>query len=209
LTRRTGAAARQDLEIARAAALAAGVAIHRTLEDLDLEADPRSELARQSARLEARIAAVTDLGGEGATDAAALRGAALERALSLLDRFATGALAERLWAISRGIVARELEVWLPGASASQAASAAAAPLRYVAGAIDVLYRDPSDGEWVVADYKTDRVASRAEVDARAEVYASQGAIYTRAVQEALDLPHRPRFELWFLDADLVVGGGGP
>ncbi len=60
------------------------------------------------------------------------------------------------------------------------------------------------GEWVVADYKSDRVSSREAADARAELYASQGAIYTRAVQDALGLALRPRFELWFLHADHVV-----
>ena len=30
------------------------------------------------------------------------------------------------------------------------------------GAIDLVYRDPSDGEWVVVDYKTDAPASLAK-----------------------------------------------
>ncbi len=123
-------------------------------------------------------------------------------------------------------------------------------MRYIAGAIDLVYRDPSDGEWVVADYKTDRVASRRERDdcdepdqrderddcdeldqrderddcdkpdsqrpsagstdleSRSASYTSQGAVYTRAVQQALGLDRLPRFELWFLDADVVVTPGG-
>ena len=42
------------------------------------------------------------------------------------------------------------------------------------------------------------------LERRAEVYASQGALYQQAVQSAFELPYRPRFELWFLAADAVV-----
>jgi ATP-dependent exoDNAse (exonuclease V) beta subunit len=69
----------------------------------------------------------------------------------------------------------------------------------VVGAIDLLYRDPEDGAWVVADYKSDRVASEAEMQERAARYADQGGAYLRAVREALGLEAPPRFELWFLD----------
>jgi hypothetical protein len=34
--------------------------------------------------------------------------------------------------------------------------------------------------------------------ARARAYRSQGALYARAVAQALQLEHPPRFELWFL-----------
>ena len=172
-------------------------------------------------------------GGSGVAGPA-LWDAALERAYALLDRFAAGFLARRLWEIGPHIVARELEVWLPGSAGAPEGEGLAAPVRYIAGAIDLVYRDPSDGEWVVADYKTDRVASRREpdhsdhsdhsdgsdkpdsqqpgsvqtdLDSRAAAYISQGAVYTRAVQQALGLGRLPRFELWFLDADVVVAPG--
>jgi ATP-dependent exoDNAse (exonuclease V) beta subunit len=56
---------------------------------------------------------------------------------------------------------------------------------------------------VVADYKTDRIEAGALAEA-AERYRSQGQVYTRAVQRALDLPALPRFELWFLHPGTVV-----
>ena len=57
---------------------------------------------------------------------------------------------------------------------------------------------------MIADYKTDEVEDPEEIARRAAVYAPQGATYVRALQEALDLPQPPRFELWFLRADRVV-----
>jgi hypothetical protein len=70
----------------------------------------------------------------------------------------------------------------------------------VAGAIDLVYRDPATGELVVVDYKTDRIETKAEIAERARVYAAQGAEYQRALREALRLDAPPRFELWFLYA---------
>jgi ATP-dependent exoDNAse (exonuclease V) beta subunit len=78
----------------------------------------------------------------------------------------------------------------------------AGPVGFVAGTIDLLYRDPATNELVVADYKTDEVAGAA-LEERARSYASQGQAYVRAVQEALALPAPPRFELWFLHAGVV------
>ena len=74
---------------------------------------------------------------------------------------------------------------------------------FVAGSIDLCYRDPETAEWVVADYKTDRVVSDADVAERVALYTEQGRIYQRALREALGLQSDPRFELWFLDADRV------
>ena len=58
---------------------------------------------------------------------------------------------------------------------------------------------------MVADYKTDEVETEEEIAARSAVYAPQGALYSRAVLEALELEQAPRFELWFLRAGRVVG----
>jgi ATP-dependent exoDNAse (exonuclease V) beta subunit len=75
----------------------------------------------------------------------------------------------------------------------------------VSGAIDLLYRDPDDGgRIVIADYKTDEVATDEEMRARAAVYVSQGMLYARAIQEALELVEIPKFELWFLRPGSVV-----
>jgi ATP-dependent exoDNAse (exonuclease V) beta subunit len=76
----------------------------------------------------------------------------------------------------------------------------------VSGAIDLLYSDPGDGRIVIADYKTDEVATDEEIQARAAVYAPQGELYARAVREALELEEAPRFELWFLRVGRVVEG---
>ena len=71
---------------------------------------------------------------------------------------------------------------------------------FVAGAIDLVHRDPGTGELVVVDYKTDRVETPFEIAVRAQAYAAQGAEYQRALREALGLDAPPRFELWFLHA---------
>jgi ATP-dependent helicase/nuclease subunit A len=76
------------------------------------------------------------------------------------------------------------------------------------GAIDLLYRDPADGRLVVVDYKSDRLAETPQLEVRAAEHAHQGAIYQRAVQETLGLDAAPRFEVWFLAHDRVVGGEG-
>jgi len=91
------------------------------------------------------------------------------------------------------IVARELPVLLRGNEHA---------LGFVSGSIDLLYRD-EDGRLVVVDYKTDRVdPSASEVRARRERYAQQGALYCRAVQEALGA-EPPRFELWWLRSGMI------
>ena len=67
-----------------------------------------------------------------------------------------------------------------------------------------LYRDPGSGEYVIADYKTDRVPDDEGLQSRARTYRAQGEAYIRAVQDALGLENPPRFELWFLHHDEVV-----
>jgi ATP-dependent exoDNAse (exonuclease V) beta subunit len=167
--------------------MAAGSAVHSALEAWDLEAEPESELARQLARLPDVVEELVPV---------AARDAALSRARELLTRAFSSGLVKRLRALHGAILARELPVLLPPAGGD------GGPVGYVAGTIDLLYREP-DGGLVVVDYKTDQVES-ADLAARAAVYAPQGAAYTRAVQEALALASPPRFELWFLAAGEVV-----
>jgi len=66
--------------------------------------------------------------------------------------------------------------------------------RVYRGTLDLLYKD-ADGEYVVADYKTDRKTDPSVLD---ETYGPQLSIYARAVQLALSLPSPPRRELWLL-----------
>jgi ATP-dependent exoDNAse (exonuclease V) beta subunit len=163
--------------------------VHCALEDLDLTADADAELARQRGKLAAYV---------GGTADPAVAAAAVERAAELLDGFQGGALAARLHELRDVIVARELPVLLPAEPEGDG------PVGFVAGTIDLLYREPESGDYVIADYKTDRVEKAAELEERAGHYAAQGRSYRRAVREALGLDREPRFELWFLVADQVV-----
>lgn len=166
--------------------MAAGSAVHQALEEWDLEAEPAAELARQLARLPALVESLT----------AEQREAAAARASALLTRVFSSGLLARLRAARGSILARELPVLLPPAGGDGGA------VGYVSGTIDLLYR-AADGGLVVADYKTDQVEGD-ELTSGAALYATQGAAYTQAVQEALGLPAPPRFELWFLAAGQVV-----
>jgi ATP-dependent exoDNAse (exonuclease V) beta subunit len=131
----------------------------------------------------------------GAAEPAA-REAALARAGELLERIAGGTLLARLRALGANLLYRELPVLLPASDGDPSVGC-------LGGVVDLVYRDPATGELVVADYKTDRVASDAELRDLASRYASQGAVYQRALRDALDLPYTPRFELWFLSADRI------
>ncbi len=173
----------------RAAAMAAGGAVHRALEEWDLAADPRKEMGRQRAFLPAYLAALVE-GDE--------LGRSLPVAESLLETLVEGPLLKRLRTLKDHVLARELPVLLPPGEGEHS------PVGAVSGAIDLLYRDPKDGRIVIADYKTDEVATEEEIAARAAVYAPQGALYSRAVLEALELEQAPRFELWFLRAGRMV-----
>lgn len=165
-----------------------GSAVHRALETMRLDDPPDSAVAAA----EGPVAAVAR------SMAAPVEAAAVEaEALRVLRRFVSGDLFARLRAIAaRGdLVARELPL-LAGPTEGDLA-----PVGFVAGTIDLLYRE--SGAWVVADFKTDDVAGDA-LRERAAQYAAQGAAYVRAVQEAFALPALPRFELWFLRAGEVV-----
>lgn len=177
----------------RAVAMAAGAALHRALELWDLEAAPAREAERQRDLLPAYLSAVA--AGEDVERAR-------ERSRGLLERFAAGGLAARLHGLAAQVLAREMPVLL-APDPSAASAEVPGPVAFVSGTVDLLYRDAGSGELVIADYKTDEVAG-AELARRAAVYASQGAAYVRAVQQALDLAVPPRFELWFVHAGRVV-----
>ena len=175
----------------RELAMASGAALHRALELWDLDADPAREMERHRALLPVYLAAVA--AGEDAARA-------LPRCHRLLERFVAGGLAARLRELAGRVVARELPVLLaPDPDPPDGAG----PVAFVAGAIDLLYRDPGSGALVIADYKTDEVAG-ADLARRTAIYASQGAAYVHAVQAALELAAPPRFELWFVHAGRIV-----
>ena len=198
-----GAPAREGAE-RRDEALASGAAVHRALELLDLAADPAAEVARQRAALPAYVAAVT------AADAPAAA-AALARAGETWDHFARGPLLERLRALDGRILARELPVLLPPPAAPGGEvdpGAPALPVGFVAGTLDLLYRDPDGDALVVADYKTDRIEGDDDLAVRLRAYAGQGEVYVRALREGLEVaggaPPEIRFEIWALHLDRVI-----
>ncbi len=185
----------------RPAARAAGSAVHRLLEELDLGAGvgaaaEQIEAARE--RLAERVRPYLPAGADPAEAVAAAR--------EVLDRLARGPLLERLAALGDRVVARELPVLLAAPAAGEAGGGGAderpgvaqRPVSFVSGAVDLLYRDRLSGELVVADFKTDRAAGDDDLRRLAAVYAPQVTLYARAVGEALGLPAPPRAELWFL-----------
>ncbi|HEX6199034.1 MAG TPA: 3'-5' exonuclease, partial [Thermoanaerobaculia bacterium] len=180
----------------RRLALAAGTAVHRVLEELDLAAAAggdgvAAELARHRARLPELLRPLLT-----EDDLAA----AVERAEELLDRLARSGpgsdLLARLAALADRVVARELPVQLPPGATD--GTSEASPVGFVSGSVDLLYRDPGTGRLVVADYKTDRLEGAGEIAERARAYAPQARLYAAAVRDALALPEPPRAELWFL-----------
>ncbi|MCZ6727162.1 MAG: UvrD-helicase domain-containing protein [Acidobacteria bacterium] len=171
--------------LTRDLAMVVGTTIHRGFEEWDLAGDPNVELDLARTRVAERL---------GAWLTAEDAGPARERATELLARFGSGELWQRWLAIRPSIVARELPLLLPAAQGDDA-------IDFLGGTIDLLYRDPDDGAWVIADFKTDRLDSSDALEARIEVYSAQEEIYVEAVRQALELEQPPRAELWFLWPD--------
>ncbi len=169
-----------------------GTAVHRALEHWDGRADPEAELTRLAPSLRGWLA--TEVPSDRLE-------AAVDRATGLLETFARGEVGALFARLAGSLVARELPLLAPPGAGDDA------PVGYVAGAIDLVYRDPDSGEIVVVDYKTDRVPDEQALQDRASAYLLQGRVYADAVQDALGLPSRPRIELWFIAADRVVAEG--
>jgi ATP-dependent helicase/nuclease subunit A len=169
-------------------AAAVGTAIHAVLERFDWDAEPAAEWTRQRASLLESLARRV---------APSRLDLARARATQVLDELAAGALWPRLRELAPHVLAREFPVLV------RADASGAGAIGYVVGAIDLVYRDPADGEVVVVDFKTDRVADAAAIAARSRHHEPQANLYRRAVQETLRLPQAPRVELWFLDASHV------
>lgn len=176
----------------RSAATAAGTAVHAMLEGLDLSLPLAPQLAASAARLHEWVP-------EG-LDEVATR-AARRRVGELLGGLEGSACLRRLEAVAGDVVARELPL-LDRVRQDDAVG-------FVAGTVDLLYRDPADDGLVVADYKTDAVADDAALAERVERYRPQLERYALILTEALGLPTSPRCELWFLEADRIVEVGSP
>ena len=164
-----------------------GTAVHRLLEELDLDRDLAAQIEERRTRLE-EVATVR-LEPE-------LRRTAVERLDAILAGLVGGRCLGRLAAIAKDIVARELDVLVPPADATGTS--------VISGAVDLVYTDSDDGCLVIADYKTDRVESEVAIADRVEKYRPQLDIYASALEQALDLEVRPHTELWFLHADRIV-----
>jgi len=122
----------------------------------------------------------------------------------LVERFLQGPLAARFEAARTGILARELDILLPADDLQPDIPGC------LSGAIDLLLRDPADGQIVVVDYKTDVVSDAAHARELAQHYAPQANAYQRAVHDALGLTDPPRFEFWFVHSgDAVPLPAGP
>jgi ATP-dependent helicase/nuclease subunit A len=174
--------------LSNAASLALGTAIHRVFEEYDFDSEPESELQRQLDSLHRDLSLSAPSGEREATLAAGSQ---------LLNRIATGKLFAQLRSLSDQIVAKELPVLLPPSDDEGA-------IGFLVGAIDLVYRDPSSDELVIADYKTDSLSEGESLENRVSAYAKQGAVYQRALIASLELSYTPRFELWFLDLDQIV-----
>jgi ATP-dependent exoDNAse (exonuclease V) beta subunit len=183
-----GDAARSGSPAGALAARCVGTAIHAALERLDLEAERAPQWASARGRIEAAVRAAAPAG---------VRERAQADALACWDALGEGPLAAALFALGKSVVARELPILL----SPEGLGAAPVATGYVSGAIDLVYRDAS-GRLVVADYKTDRTLPAGDADARAR-YVRQGALYCRALAEALRPEVAPRFEIWWLRHGVV------
>jgi ATP-dependent helicase/nuclease subunit A len=173
---------------ARAAGMAIGTAVHSLLEELDLSCDLESQLAARRDELVTHTVAGLD---REAADTAR------QRLDALLDRLEESTCLARLAEIGPFVLARELPILAPPPADGGAVA-------FVAGAIDLVYRDPATGRVVVADYKTDRVVDDEGIATRSAVYRPQLETYGRLLEEAFSLADSPEIELWFLEADRIV-----
>jgi ATP-dependent helicase/nuclease subunit A len=158
----------------RATARVVGSVVHRALELWDGEPN---DLVTTGARLARYSAAREQL------DADEVRA----EVAALLEGFVASPLAKRLGSVD--VVGREVPMLhrrKDGATWG--------------GSIDLIYRD-EDGDFVVADYKTDDDPDEAEMRER---YRDQLQVYAAAVREAQGLERLPRAELWLLRTGAIV-----
>ena len=160
--RRRPAAAARDEGRERRIALAVGSAVHAGLERFALGGDLADERHRFARELETALPLAI-----GSDEVPIAR----TRALELFDLFCAGPLRERLLRLQDAVVARELPVWLAPEEAGSA------PVGFWSGSIDLLYWDAEAGEYVVADYKTDRVGARRGPAARRALRAAGSGLH--------------------------------
>ncbi len=164
----------------RAAGVAtlAGSVVHRVLQQWDFDRPPAEEKERQLASLRGLLPPETD---------EKLAQQAVEAAAETLHRFVRAPLFAQFCQLGPLVVAREWPFLLAG-DGEVAVGA-------FVGSIDLVLRRGE--EWVVVDFKTDRVTGE-ELAARVEAYRLQGQRYCHALSAALGTHTPPSFELWFL-----------
>ena len=113
-----------------------------------------------------------------------------------LDHLATSRSAARFDEIAPHVVGREIPFVIAPLHCEEG------PIDGVVGVMDLLYRDPADGTYVVVDFKTDAVSTDEEVVERSTHYRPQVSLGARAVVERGLGPVRG--ELWFLHPDRIV-----
>lgn len=173
---------RTDPELARAV----GTAVHRVLELIDLHEAPEAALRAQLEQLPKTVRGLVP---------ATRQQEVVAQARALLEQAERNALLAELFALKDQVLGREVPVLLPDHEAHGA----------IVGTLDLLYRDASTGQLVVADFKTDLVESAAQLEAKRSHYLAQGEVYRRAVAQMFpDEELEPVFELWFLVADRVL-----
>jgi len=184
-------------------AMAIGSVIHALLEAFDFTKNVDTAFHAQRERISELIQRELGMSADQEDYASACA-----RTLALWDGFGQGPLFARFCEIGGMPHARELPILLPPEANSDEG-----PVGFIGGKIDLFYRDAS-GAFAVVDYKTDRLDSELEIRERAERYRLQGAVYQRAVREALELDATPRFEVWFIasgriwiDAEAMSGFG--
>jgi ATP-dependent exoDNAse (exonuclease V) beta subunit len=161
--------------LTRESAARVGTAIHEALERFRADTDLGSLQASEQERLPA-----------GFTE--------LEREEFgvILEAMLQNGLLKNLAALEPNIIARELPILLPPPESSTG------PTAFIAGAIDLVYKDSSSDELVVVDYKSEQIPSDSSAKQQARAHQAQGQIYTEALRTALNLEASPRFEIWFL-----------
>jgi ATP-dependent exoDNAse (exonuclease V) beta subunit len=194
---RDGRPARQEPDVEqveRPVAKAVGTAIHHALETWD-PGSPIEEELEKAIEIASRRALFE-------LDDRHSQLAAQKRIEAVLEAFGSGPLARRFSEIGPYIYGREVDVLLPPNEAF-GPEGEKGPLGYVVGTIDLVYRDPSKGRWVVADYKTDVGDDRERVESLRAFYAPQMRVYAEALRLGLKLEEMPRMELWLLNARTI------
>ena len=163
-----------------------GEIVHRVLERVDLKIPPAAAII-------------------GALDQAFQAPSAIDAATASADRLwieqlllppESHPLMTRFFALGDHLLARELTVVLNPTTDVEVPPA-------LLGRIDFLYRDPTDGSFVVGDWKTE-AWDEALTDERARAHELTGRLYTEAVRKAFQLKTPPRFELWMLTHGRIV-----